>query len=95
MTREIFLIILFAAALLAVCWMLTEYWLKMKQEGMHEGLGRLRFGSRTVFALTHFWKKMDDARDIPNDLLRREMGLADNGLPAAGKKQIKGRMQAR
>ena len=57
MTREILLIILFAAALVAVCWMLTEYWLGTRSLGMNGEIGRLRFGSRTAFALTHFWKR--------------------------------------
>ena len=56
MTREILLIILFAAALVAVCWMLTEYWLGTRSLGMNGEIGRLRFGSRIAFALTHFWK---------------------------------------
>ena len=47
MTREILLIILFAAALVAVCWMLMEYWLGTRGFGMNGEIGRLRFGSRT------------------------------------------------
>ena len=29
---------------------------------------------------------MDDAREIPDDTLKHEMGLADNGLPSRDKK---------
>lgn len=86
MTREILLIILFAAALVAVCWMLTEYWLGTRSLGMNGENGRLRFGSRTAFALTHFWKRVDEAKDIPDEPLKREMGLADNGLPSREKR---------
>ena len=73
MTRELLMIILFTVALLAVCWILAEYWLGMKASGHHEEVGRLRFGSRTAFA-------------IPDDTLKHEMGLADNGLPSRDKK---------
>lgn len=86
MMRELLMIILFTVALLAVCWILAEYWLGMKASGHHEEVGRLRFGSRTAFALAHFWKRMDDAREIPDDTLKHEMGLADNGLPSRDKK---------
>ena len=82
MTREILLIILFAAALVAVCWMLMEYWLGTRGFGMNGGL---RFGSRTAFALAQFWKRVDEAKDIPDEPLKREMGLADNGLPSGEK----------
>ena len=86
MTREILFIILFAAALVAVCWMLTEYWLGTRSLGMNEEIGRLRFGSRTAFALTHFWKNVGEAKDILDEPLKREMRLADNSLPSRGKR---------
>lgn len=87
MTSEIFLILLFAAALIAVCWMLTEYWLGVQGAGGNEEIGRLRFGSRTAFAFTHFWKRVDEARQIPGETLKKEMGLADNGLPSKAREQ--------
>ena len=82
---KILLIILFAAALVAVCWMLMEYWLGTRGFGMNGEIGRLRFGSRTAFALAQFWKRVDEAKDIPDEPLKREMGLADNGLPSGEK----------
>lgn len=92
MTREILLIILFAAVLLIVCWMLIEYWLGIKSGTMNDEVGKLRFGSRTAFALTHFWKRVDDAKDIPEETLKREMSMADNGLPSGEKKSLKEKM---
>ena len=86
MLEKFMILFISAAALVIVCWILAEYWLGMKASGHHEEVGRLRFGSRTAFALAHFWKRMDDAREIPDDTLKHEMGLADNGLPSRDKK---------
>lgn len=81
MTGELLYILLFAAVLVLVCWMVAEYWIGVRSRGINEEVGRLRFGSRTAFALTHFWKAVDDAGDIPEKKLKEEMRLA--GQPEA------------
>lgn len=66
MTAEVLSILLFAVVLVVVCWMFAEYWIGVRTRGTGEDAGKLRFGSRTAFALTHFWKAVDDAGDIPD-----------------------------
>lgn len=89
MTGEILLVLLFAAVLLLVCWMLAEYWIGIRSGGMNGESGKLRAGSRTAFALLQFWKKVDHVKEIPEDTLKMEMERADLGIP--GKEERKGK----
>ncbi|BDZ76554.1 hypothetical protein [Claveliimonas bilis] len=77
MTAEVLSILVFAVVLVVVCWMFAEYWISVRSRGTGEDVGKLRFGSRTAFALTHFWKAVDDAGDIPKEKLRKEMSLVN------------------
>lgn len=89
MTKEFFLLMIFAVALLFICWMLAEYWIGIRNGSMHEQTGKLRAGSRTAFALLHFWKRVDHARDIPKDTLKKEMQMTEMEIP--GKEERKGK----
>lgn len=72
MTGKILLLIIFAAALLFFCWMLTSYWLRKRRQMLDYDVGKLRIGSVTAFAMTNFWKKVDRAKDIPKDTVKSE-----------------------
>ena len=81
MTAEVLSILVFAVVLVVVCWMFAEYWISVRSRGTGEDVGKLRFGSRTAFALTHFWKAVDDAGDIPKEKLRNESCKSAGGRP--------------
>lgn len=76
MLTNVISILLFAVVLLAVCWMLAEYYLGIKGQSADGDNGHLRFGSRTAFALSHFWSRVDGVREIPAERLKQEMGSA-------------------
>lgn len=89
MSTDILRIFLFSSMLLATCWMMAEYWLSVKDR--NAGREKLRFGSRTAIALSHFWKAVEDARDIPGDTLKEEMERypdgSSSGAGRAGRKR--------
>lgn len=74
MLGKILLIIIFAAALVFFCWMLVNYWLRSKGHSIRKETGRLKFGSKTAFAMTDFWNAVDEAKDIPKEVIKEEMG---------------------
>ena len=61
--------IVFAVALLFFCWLLLEYWFYRKGKCPQQGL---YLASKAAFAFTHFWKAVDDAKEIPEDTLREQ-----------------------
>lgn len=61
--------IVFAVALLFFCWLLLEYWFYRKEQGLEKGLYLV---SKAAFAFTHFWKAVDDAKEIPEDTLKEQ-----------------------
>lgn len=80
MTAELLSIIVFAVVLVVVCWMFAEYWIGIRNKGIGEEATKLRFGSRTAFALTHFWNTVDEAGDIPKKTLKKEMSLVNQPI---------------
>lgn len=63
--------IVFAVALLFFCWLLLEYWFYRKGKSPEGGL---YLASKAAFALSHFWKAVDGAKEIPEDTLKKEAG---------------------
>ena len=63
--------IVFAVALLFFCWLLLEYWFYWKGKSPEGGL---YLASKAAFALSHFWKAVDGAKEIPEDTLKKEAG---------------------
>lgn len=77
MMTEVLAVVLFSGVLIGVCWMLAEYWMGARDRVGGEETEKLRFGSRTAFALTHFWDTVDEAGDIPKKRLEKEMSLVN------------------
>lgn len=69
---KVLLDFLFIAVLLTVCWILMEYWLGKRRTEVDEEMKQLRFGSRTAFALSRFWKRVDEGKHIPKETLKEE-----------------------
>lgn len=67
---------IFAAAVLVFCYVLTRYWFGTGRHMPEQDVGKLRFGSKTAFALTHFWKAVDDAKELPSETVKSGMGSA-------------------
>ena len=63
--------IVFAVALLFFCWLLLEYCFYRKGKSPEGGL---YLASKAAFALSHFWKAVDGAKEIPEDTLKKEAG---------------------
>ena len=67
--------IVFAVALLFFCWLLLEYCFYRKGKSPEGGL---YLASKAAFALSHFWKAVDGAKEIPEGhLWRRKTREAD------------------
>ena len=73
MLGKILLIIIFAAALVFFCWMLVNYWLRSRSHSTGKEPGKLKFSSKTAFAMTDFWNAVDEAKDIPKEVIKEEM----------------------
>lgn len=71
-----------SAALLFFCWILTVFWLRFRGERPDKDPDQLRLGSRTAFAMTHFWKHVDEARELPKETLKEELGNIQKDLPS-------------
>ena len=71
-----------AAALLFFCWILTIFWLRVRGERTEKDPEKLRLGSRTAFAMTHFWKHVDEARELPKETLKEELGSIQKDQPS-------------
>lgn len=89
MTMELLSIIIFAGVLIVVCWMFTEYWIGVRSRGAGEEAAKLRFGSRTALALTHFWNTVDEAGAIPNETLKKEMSLVNRPIEDCSQKEVR------
>ena len=63
--------IVFAVALLFFCCLLLDYWFYGKGKSPEGGL---YLASKAAFALSHFWKAVDGAKEIPEDTLKKEAG---------------------
>lgn len=89
MTMELLSIIIFAGVLFVVCWMFTEYWIGVRNRGVGEKTAKPCLGSRTALALTHFWNTVDEAGDIPNETLKKEMSLVNRSIEDCSLKEVR------
>lgn len=71
-----------SVALLFFCWILTIFWLRIRGERTEKDPEKLRFGSRTAFAMTHFWKHVDEAKELPKETLKEELGSIQKDQPS-------------
>lgn len=74
MSAKLIFTLIFAAAVLFFCYLLTRYWYRTGRYMWEKEAGNLRFGSKAAFALTHFWKAVDDAKELPKETVKGEMG---------------------
>lgn len=56
------------------CYLLTRYWFRAGRYTPVKDIGKLRFGSKTAFAMTHFWNAVDDAKELPIESVKGGMG---------------------
>lgn len=61
-------------AVLFYCYLLTRYWFRAGRYTPVNDAGKLRFGSKTAFAMTHFWNAVDDAKELPIESVKGGMG---------------------
>ncbi len=82
MLSKIIFILCSSSALFIFCWILTAFWLRVRGERPDKDPEKLRFGSRTAFAMTHFWKHVDEAGELPEETLKEELGTILNDRPS-------------
>lgn len=74
MLEGIVMLLVSAAALLAVCWMLTEYWLRSVRKLSGEKISSLGILDRMAFAFEDFCGGVNHKKDFRRMHLEDEMG---------------------
>ena len=84
MLEGIAVIFISALALLAVCWMLTEYWLRSVRKVPPEKISNLSVWNRMVFALEEFCGGVNHKKDVRRIWLEEQLGTLhmEEGPPA-------------
>lgn len=66
--------IIFSGSVLLFCWILLSY-LYHAIGGLEEkDLRKLRFKNKFAFALTSFWKTISEAKFLPQESIKKEVG---------------------
>ncbi|MBU3874837.1 hypothetical protein HGO97_003285 [Faecalicatena sp. AGMB00832] len=74
MLERLFLFLISAVALLAVCWMLTEYWLRSVRKLSTERISSLGILDRMAFAFEDFCGGVNHKKDFRRLHLEEELG---------------------
>lgn len=74
MSSNLIFTLIFVVAVLFFCYLLTRYWFRAGRYTPVNDTGKLRFGSKTAFAMTHFWNAVDDAKELPIESVKGGMG---------------------
>lgn len=97
MLERILIILVSAAALLIVCWMLTEYWLRSVRKLSVEKISSLGILDRMAFAFEDFCKGVNHKKDFRRMRVEEELGsipMEEKSNPhrmTAAEKEEKGR----
>ena len=74
MSSNLIFTLIFVVAVLFFCYLLTKYWFSAGRYTPVNDIGKLRFGSKTAFAMTHFWNAVDDVKELPIESVKGGMG---------------------
>lgn len=74
MLERTFIILVSAAALLIVCWMLTEYWLRSVRKFSAEKISSLGILDRMAFAFEDFCGGVNHKKDFRKMRVEEELG---------------------
>lgn len=73
MLRTILMIVIMAAGLLCVCWMLVEYWLRSNGLVQKEEVSVLSVWGKMAYAFEHFCRVIQNQRKLRNIPIEEEM----------------------
>ncbi len=74
MLRTILMIVIMAAGLLCVCWMLVEYWLRSNGLIQKEEVSVLSVWGKMAYAFEHFCRVIQNQKKLRNVPIEEEMG---------------------
>lgn len=74
MFSKFIIILISVSALLIVCWMLTEYWLRSVRKFSREKISSLSIWNRMVFALEDFCEGVNHKKDFRKIRVEEELG---------------------
>ena len=74
MSSNLIFTLIFVIAVLFFCYLLTRYWFRAGRYTPVNDTGKLRFGSKTAYAMARFWNAVDDAKELPIESVKGGMG---------------------
>lgn len=74
MSGYVLITIIFSASVLLFCWILLSYLYHAIGGLSEKELHKLRFKNKFAFALTSFWKAISEAKFLPQESIKKEVG---------------------
>lgn len=78
MIGYILITVIFSVTVLLFCWILLSYLYHATGGLTERDLHKLRFKSKVAFALTSFWKRISEAKILPQESIKKGAGRITN-----------------